>query len=62
MVNSLANNVMNLLVPALPQMVKNHVSKSRLLAYGDGIPCRARVGLQAGANRAGSPWVISFWD
>ncbi|KAK7796803.1 hypothetical protein U0070_014930, partial [Myodes glareolus] len=35
MVNSLANNVMNLLVPALPQMVKNHLCPVIQQAFDD---------------------------
>lgn len=58
MVNSLANKVMNILVPALPQMVKNHVSKIRPLAYGDGTPIGQRWNCKLVPNKLG----LLGWD
>ncbi|XP_038187793.1 BPI fold-containing family B member 1 [Arvicola amphibius] len=54
MVNSLANNVMNLLVPALPQMVKNHLCPVIQQAFDDMYSdflklATAPVGLSPGA-------------
>lgn len=51
LVNPLANNVMKLLVPALPKLVKSQVSGIRTsLVCKDCSPCRVGVELQAGAE------------
>lgn len=56
MVNSLANKVMNLLVPALPKLVKSQVSGiSASLACKDCSPRGAWVELQTSAKGFVSP-------
>lgn len=56
LVNSLANKVMSLLVPALPKLVKTQVSGiTASLACKDCSPCGSGVELQAGAKGPVSP-------
>ena len=56
LVNSLANTVMDLLVPALPKLVKIQVSGIRAsLVFKDGSPCGAGVELQVDAQGPVSP-------